>query len=242
MTVNTQSGSSPADFRSATRQWHAGADLAAWRRFLLAMLALGLALLLALYATGLSQSGRDRLAAVVASLSLLLAALVAIRVVPALARRTALRHLMVRVDYEFTRQGAVYLVMIAVIAVAALNTGNNLLFIILSCLIAGILASGLLSRIVLEGLHLDLHLPEHLFAGQPALVRLRLENRKRFFPTFSVTLSGRTRRMRATAAAPAILNQDIYVPYLPRISSAGRKVTLTFPKRGNYLQPSLSVS
>lgn len=242
MAFNTQSGSSLADVRPATRQGFAGAESAAWRRFLLAILALGLALLLALYATGLSQSGRDGLAATMAFVSLLLAALVAVRVVPALARRTALRRLMIRVDYEFTRQGAVYLAMIAVITVAALNTGNNLLFIILSCMIAGILASGILSRIVLEGLHVELDLPEHIFARQPALVRLRLENRKQFFPTFSVTLSGRKHGRRAAAATLAILNQDLYVPYLPRRSSAGRNVTLTFPKRGCYLQPSLSVS
>jgi uncharacterized protein (DUF58 family) len=247
MAAEAQSGRLLGSSRRAARGWFAGVDRAAWRRFFLALLGLTLALFLALYATGLSQSGQYMPAAVVAAFSLLLTALVAVRVVPGLARRTALQYWMAKVDYEFTREGAVYLAMIAVIAVAALNTGNNLLFIILSCLLAGILASGVLSGIVLQGLELDLSLPEHLFAGQAVFVRLRLENQKQFFPTFSVTVSGRAnfrsrRTRRPQAAAPTILNQDVYIPYLPRRSSTTPDVMLKFPKRGNYSQDSFRVS
>jgi uncharacterized protein (DUF58 family) len=247
MAIEAQSGRYSGGIRSAVYGWVARVDRAAWRRFFLALLGLTLALFLALYATALSQSAQYKLAAAIAAFSLLLTALVAVRVVPGLARRTALKHWMAKVDYEFTREGAVYLAMIAVIAVAALNTGNNLLFIILSCLLAGILASGVLSRIVLQGLELDLSLPEHIFAGQSVFARLRLENRKQFLPTFSVTISGRAklRRKRSrqpAASMPAILNQDVYVPYLPRRSSTGRDVTLTFPKRGSYSQDSLRIS
>ena len=51
-------------------------------------------------------------------------------------------------------------------ALAALNTGNNLLFLILASLIASILMSGILSSITLAGVELRLQLPEHIFAGQ----------------------------------------------------------------------------
>ena len=54
-------------------------------------------------------------------------------------------------------------------ALAALNTGNNLLFMILACLLAGILVSGVISQIVLSGVELRLELPEHIFAGQPVM-------------------------------------------------------------------------
>jgi uncharacterized protein (DUF58 family) len=247
MAVNPKSGRLLGGSRSALRGGLAGVDRTAWRRFFLALLGLTLALFLALYATGLSQSGKYMPAAVVAAFSLVLTGLVAVRVVPGLARRTALQHWMARVEYKFTREGAVYLAMIVVITVAALNTGNNLLFIILSCLLAGILASGVMSRIVLQGLELELSLPDHLFAGQAVLARLRLENLKRFFPTFSITVSGRTglrpkRGRRPFPSAQAILSQDVYIPYLPRRSSTSPDVTLTFPKRGNYSQESFRVS
>lgn len=246
MTVKVQSGRFSGKTRSPARKRRAGIDRAAWRRFFLALFALTLALFLALYATGLSQSGYYKQAAVVAAVSLLLTVLVAARIVPGLARRTALHYWMAKVEYEFTREGVVFLAMIAVITVAALNTGNNLLFIILSCLLAAILTSGMLSRIVLRGLEIDLPLPDHIFAGQSILARLRLENRKQLLPTFSVTISGRavarSHRKRPAVSTPSILNQDVYIPYIPRRSSASQDVTLTFPKRGSYSQASLRIS
>jgi len=247
MAVQVQSGRLVDGSPAGPRKWRAGVGRPAWRRFFAALLALPLALFLALYATGLSQSGQYRMAAAVASFSLLLTALVAVRVVPGLARRTALEHWMPGVEYEFTREGAVYLALIAIITVAAVNTGNNLLLIILSCLLAGILVSGVMSRIVLQGLELELTLPDHLFAGQAFFARLRLKNQKQFLPTLSVTVLGRsgTRRKRGRrplSSAPAILNQDIYIPYLPRRSSVSPDVMLTFPKRGSYAQESFRVS
>jgi len=245
MAVGAQSGNRGS--RPAAREWLARVDRTAWRRFFLALLALMLALFLALYATALRESGQYKLAAAVAAFSLLLAALVAIRVVPYLARRTALQHWIMKVEYEFTREGAVYLAMIAVIAVAALNTGNNLLFIILSCLLAAILASGLLSRIVLHSLEIELALPDHVFAEQSILARLRLANLKQVLPTFSVTLSGRAASRRrpgkhALPSLPAILTREVYIPYIPHHSSVSQDVKLTFPKRGRYSQQSLRIS
>ena len=245
MPVNIQSGNFPGRFRSAADEWLSRLDRAAWRRFFLALFALTLALLLALYATGLSQSGHYRQAAFVAAVSLLLTVGVAVRVVPGLARRTAIQYWMAKVEYEFTREGAVFLAMIAVITVAALNTGNNLLFIILSCLLAGILASGVLSRIVLQGLEIDLGLPDHIFAGQSVLARLRLENGKQLFPTFSVTISGRASDRRkhqvSPVSTPSILDEGVYVPYVPRRSSVNKNVMLAFQKRGSYSQANLRI-
>ena len=121
-------------------------DWPAWRRFFLALFALGLSFFLALYSATLNETGRHGLGATCAALSLILAGIVAVKVVPYLARRTALERWMVKIGYEFTREGMVYLIIIAVIVVSALNTGNNLLFIILASLLAGILVSGILEN------------------------------------------------------------------------------------------------
>lgn len=66
------------------------ADRAAWRRFWLALLGLGMAFFLALYSTALHEEGRTQLAAWAAAVSLVVAAAVAWKIVPYLARRTAL--------------------------------------------------------------------------------------------------------------------------------------------------------
>ena len=222
-------------------------DRPAWRRFFLALFGLGLAFFLALYSTALREAGHVQAAMVGASLSLLIAGIVAVKVVPYLAHRTALERWMIKVDYEFTREGVVYFLIIIVVAVAALNTGNNLLVIIVASLLAGILVSGILSAIVLSRLELDFVLPEHVFAERPLISRLTVQNLKRFFPSFSLTLSAsdpvKRKGKRAPLVVPRqILDAPVYVPYIPRRSSVTQHVELSFLRRGRYTQEGFRVS
>jgi len=222
-------------------------DRPAWRRFLLALFGLGLAFFLALYSSALRETGRTELAAWSAALALLLTAVVAVKVVPYLAKRTALERWMVKIEYEFTRDGVVYLFIILVIAIAALNTGNNLLFIILASLLAGILVSGILSGIVLSQIELDFVLPDHVFAERPMISRMTVRNLKWFFPSFSLTISARepekSKRPRHAALAPPrqILDAPLYIPFVPRRASVTQHVELTFPRRGRYTQEGFRV-
>jgi hypothetical protein len=222
-------------------------DKPAWRRFFLALFALTLSFFLAVYSGVLNMSGRRGLGAACAGLSLIIVGIVAVKVVPYLARRTALERWMIKIEYEFTREGLVYILIIAVIVVAALNTGNNLLFIILASLLAGILVSGILSHIVLSDLELDFALPEHIFAGKPLLSRLTLQNLKWLMPSFSVTVTAQEKaQKRKTEAEPRparnILSEPVYVPYIPRLTSVTQHVDLTFPRRGRYTQEGFRVS
>jgi uncharacterized protein (DUF58 family) len=222
-------------------------DRAAWRRFFLALIGLGMAFFLALYSTALVEAGHPEGAVAAAALSLLLAGIVAVKVVPYLARRTALERWMIKVEYAFTREGIVYFLIIVIIAVAALNTGNNLLFIILANLLSGILLSGILSAIVLSQLELDFALPEHVFAERPMISRLTVENLKWIFPSFSLTVSARVpgkRKRQRAALSPIrrILDAPVYVPYIPHRSAVTQHVELTFPRRGRYTQDGFRVS
>jgi hypothetical protein len=222
-------------------------DKPAWRRFFLALFALSFAFFLAVYSTALRETGRLREAFWAAAVSLVLAGIVSVKVVPYLARRTALERWMMKIEFEFTREGAIYLMLIALISVAALNTGNNLLFIILASLLAGILVSGILSKIVLTELELEFVLPEHIFAQQPMISRVTLNNRKWFFPSFSVTVSAREpdkkkRRAVVVEKPRRILDEAVYVPYVPRRSAVTQHVELSFPRRGRYTQEGFRVS
>ena len=218
----------------------------AWTRFLFTLSGLALALFLALYATGLREQGQYVPAATAAAISLLLAGVASVYLVPYLARRTTLRGWLVKIEYEVTREGLVYLLLIAALVVAALNTGNNLLFIILACLLSGVVVSGLLSRIVLSEVELDLTLPEHLFAEQAVESRVTLANRKRFFPSFSLTVSTGSLRQSDDRSARGltrqILDRPVYFPFISRRSSVTRRVELTFPRRGRYTQSAFRLS
>jgi uncharacterized protein (DUF58 family) len=232
-------------------------DWAGWRSFAIAVVALGAALLLALYSSVAAEDGRIWAAGFSALSALAVSAWVAFTVVPALARRTPLRWLAYRMDYRVTREGIVYLAGIFVIALAALNTGNNLLFMTLACLLAGILVSGIISQIVLSGVELRLDLPENIFANQPVLALTELENHKTALPSFSLRLVGAKSSRRRDNGSPArrsdskqkgasqganeILTTPVYFPYLPPQQKSQQAVELVFPHRGIYRQDSIGL-
>ncbi|MDE3110749.1 MAG: DUF58 domain-containing protein [Acidobacteriota bacterium] len=211
----------------------------AWRNFILALTVLAVAMAVALVSAAAAQQGRVALAAVTTAIALGLAAWVAITIVPAMARRTSLRWIAYQIDYRLTRDGVIYLGAIFVLVLAAVNTGNNLLFLILACSLAGILISGVLSRVVLTGVNLKLDLPEHIFAGQPVLAELALRNEKLFWPSFSLRVVGEPAK--DASAESNILSRPVFFPYLARGSSAVQKVELRFARRGVYRQDSFGI-
>jgi uncharacterized protein (DUF58 family) len=80
---------------------------------------------------------------------------------------------------KVTRSGRAYLAFTIVVGVAAINTGNNLLFLVLGLLLAGVVLSGLLSELVLRAVRVARVLPDEVRAGRPAWVELAVENRGR---------------------------------------------------------------
>jgi uncharacterized protein (DUF58 family) len=162
-----------------------------WIRFLLALVGLVLAFAAALFSTVTREAGNLWATLVFASAALLLALVVGLTTVPYLAKRVAGRRLRDAFDYEVTRAGMVYVGVVLLIGVAALNTGNNLLYIIVAALMAAIVVSGVASAIVLRSLELNVRLPEQIFAGQPVQGRILLRNRRRRLPSFSVNVVGR---------------------------------------------------
>ncbi|MGI9103971.1 MAG: DUF58 domain-containing protein [Terriglobales bacterium] len=160
----------------------------AWVRFFLALAGLTLAFAAAIFSTVTRQAGNVWGTAIFASAALLLAGLVGLTTVPYLARRVALHRVREAFDYDVTREGMAYLAVILLIGIAALNTGNNLLFIVVSAMLAAIIVSGIASAAILRSLELDVGLPEHVFAGEDVLGRITLRNQRRFLPSFSVSV------------------------------------------------------
>jgi uncharacterized protein (DUF58 family) len=157
-----------------------------WIKFLLALVGLGLAFGVALFSTAAGEAGHLWASVILASMALVIAVFVGLVTVPYLARRVALERLRQTFHYEVTKVGAVYVLVTLVIGIAALNTGNNLLYIVVAAMLAAILVSGVVSAVVLRGLELEVRLPEHVFAGRTVLGRIVLRNSRRFLPSFSI--------------------------------------------------------
>jgi len=186
---------STASVAARVRQWTQSPAVEVWVRFLLALVGLSLAFLSAVFSTVLRDTGHVWGCVVLASLSLLLATFVGLVTVPYLARRVALERIRESFDYEVTRAGIVYVLLTLVIAIAALNTGNNLLYIVVAAMLGAILVSGIASAWVLRRLELNVRLPEHVFAGRPVLGRILLSNPRRWVPSFSIRVLA-TRRVK----------------------------------------------
>jgi uncharacterized protein (DUF58 family) len=159
-----------------------------WIKFLLALIGLGIAFGAALLSTASREAGNVWGSVILASLALLMAALVGLVTVPYLARRVALERLRETFRYEVTKAGVIYVLATIVIGIAALNTGNNLLYIVVAAMLAAILVSGIVSALVLRRLELEVRLPEQVFARRPVVGCLRLRNPRKILPAFSIRI------------------------------------------------------
>jgi uncharacterized protein (DUF58 family) len=119
---------------------------------------------------------------------------------------------------------------------AALNTGNNLLYVLVCMLLGLILVSGILSEQSMRGLRLTPVLPEDIHAGRPALFGATIENRKRWLASHSLTIEVLGRNGRS---AP-----ERYL-YLPRLEARGDRLLgweQTLAARGRQRLPGIRVT
>lgn len=153
------------------------------------------------------------------------------RLVPRIGRaallllRAAARLTVALLRRHLTRGGALYLLALVGVALAATVSGNNLLFLILAAMLSALMISGLVSRLTLAGLELDVFLPEHITARRAVKARVQVRNLKRWLPSFSVELRGRE---------SAAVSSPLYFPMLPCRTRIEESVEVRFERRGVY--------
>jgi len=223
---------------STLAQLWAKADRPAVRAFVLSIAALGIALLLAVYSGAAAELGNLGVAASSALFALAIAGWVGVTLVPTLAKRTPLRWIGYKIEYKVSRAGWLYFGATMLVALAALNTGNNLLFLILACLVSIILMSGVLSSISLAGADLRIDLPEHIFARQTVRAAVELQNQKLTLPSFALRVEAVTPK---NAPAAALLETPVFFPYIPRQQNSKQSVPVTFLRRGLHVQDTFRI-
>jgi uncharacterized protein (DUF58 family) len=80
---------------------------------------------------------------------------------------------------RITNFGLGYILMCLVVAIAATNTGNNGLYLVLAGLLAGMAVSGMLSRRNVRGVRCEIEPLGEIVATRPSLLKLRLVNELR---------------------------------------------------------------
>ncbi|MBK9070815.1 MAG: DUF58 domain-containing protein [Myxococcales bacterium] len=127
-----------------------------------------------------------------------------------IASPTALRQL------TFTREGKWITFLAIAIGIAAINTGNNLLYLLVGWLLSFIVASGVLSEWALRDVEIERRLPSMVFAGEPVVIELTAHNRHGSRAAYSLEVTD--------VVDGAALDKRCYVL---RIAAAGAQ-TLTY--------------
>jgi uncharacterized protein (DUF58 family) len=135
-----------------------------------------------------------------------------------------------RLRYRITRGGFLFVLAVLLTGAGAFLSGNNLLFLVFSAMLALLLVSGFISRLMLAGLELELLLPEHVSARMPTSARIRMRNLKRRTPSFSIELAGRG----DADSVPSILRDPVYFPLVPGRAVIEAAVQVVFPHRGRH--------
>jgi len=146
-------------------------------------------------------------------------------------------------DWEFngvvrlTRVGTAYILATMVLAVAAINTGNNAIYIAVTLMLGCLLLSGLASKGGLKHLTIEIAGIEEAWAGRPAQGTLRIRNDSRLWNVRDVVLTSEA------------LAEPVLVPLVPSGATGSQPVgrwwlrrakspplqvaaTFLFPRRG----------
>jgi uncharacterized protein (DUF58 family) len=121
---------------------------------------------------------------------------------------------------RLTRIGATYVIFTIVIGFAALNTGNNALYIGLTFMLGSLLLSGIASKGGLKHLHLTVVDVGEAWAGRPVDAMIQVENRSLIWNVRDVVITA------------ADVSQPVVVPLLRRRDDVLVAVPFVFSRRG----------
>ncbi|RMF94169.1 MAG: DUF58 domain-containing protein [Candidatus Schekmanbacteria bacterium] len=89
----------------------------------------------------------------------------------------------------FTKEGKIYTALCLAIGIAAINTGSNILFLLLSAMLSLIITSGVLSENSLRKIRVRRLDSPKVFCNKPFLYGFKVENQKKIFPAFCLSLT-----------------------------------------------------
>jgi uncharacterized protein (DUF58 family) len=121
-----------------------------------------------------------------------------------------------------TREGKRFILATVLIGVAAVNTGNNLIYLIFSLMLSFILLAIALLLTNLSGISLEVSLNHPVFAGERSQALFTLRNRKKRIPAYSIHIT-----------APGV-SSPVYCAFVPTKGLVKEELKITFSKRGMY--------
>lgn len=135
---------------------------------------------------------------------------------------------------SFTYEGKRYIAILILIGFAAINTGNNLLYLIVAMLLSIIIISGILSESTLRGVFIERHALGAIYKDSPTKINYSIKNTKKKIPSYSINL--------IEINQENLLGNGSYILKIDSQSKKNLQVEYTFLKRGLYQLEGLSIS
>jgi Protein of unknown function DUF58 len=101
----------------------------------------------------------------------------------------------------FTRLGSRFIMVTLAVGVAAVNSGSNLLYLIVAMMLSMMLISGILSDLVLWSIRVERKVPPEIYAGSPFPLRYKVKNSNRLAPSYALAVSQKNKEGERTAGA-----------------------------------------
>lgn len=104
------------------------------------------------------------------------------------------------------------------LGISAINTSNNLVYIIVSALLSFMAVSGFFGRGNLKKLELEIEIPPEIFVHKPIPIKITLKNGRKRLPVFLIKV--------------VMEDQELLFPFIDANDKASGYINLTFPQRG----------
>ena len=125
-----------------------------------------------------------------------------------------------------TPEGTRFVLLALAIGLAAVNTGNNLLYLLLAMMLSLIVLSGILSEQCLKRLAIHRRFQAHIFAGRPTTGYFSITNQKIRVPSFSLQVMD--------VVGDQAMNRGVHVLNLAPGASTLQAYRVLFPRRGRH--------
>lgn len=119
---------------------------------------------------------------------------------------------------KITKAGWLYIVVTLFLGFSAVNTANNLLYLIVAAFLSFMGISGFFGKRNLSKIDIGMEFPEEIYAKTSFPLKVTLLNKRRFLPAFLVKVH--------------IANNEILFPFVDAKSKGFRYMNISFDERG----------
>jgi len=124
---------------------------------------------------------------------------------------------------KFTREGKRFFIATVLIAFAAFNTANNLIYLVFSMMLSILFLSIVILKWNLRGLTLKISHDKPLFANRISHMKIALANDKKYVASYSVRV-----------LMPEKVDGKVYIPKVSFLSETEQDIPVRYERRGIY--------